>query len=335
MFSLISVPPRSLQPARSIWATPGSPIFTQLAWMFGISAPYAKPGDGVDEHGLAERRAAPRLALEVDRRRHVHERKADELGEPDGADRHRLLLQVAGAHDVAGPVDRLLDGTEHHRHVGVQADPVRHPVRLEPLLGVDLVGAQDRPDLVVEDLRRGAGQRRQPDVLQPAHVRLEVFAEPLGAFGHLEGGEPVDVHVGHRVLHGPGDVDVVVAVEVRVDAALQGDLGGPHVPALERPLGDVVERQQVRRAAQVERQRALREPAELALERAHVGVVDVPVRHPRQRLADQFGPHPIGGLGDGEHVGSASLEQRHDLVDARLVTGLDAGEHLGHRTSRR
>ena len=61
------------------------------------------------------------------------------------------------------------------------------------------------------------------------------------------------VHVGHRLLHGPGDVDVVVAVEVGVDAALQGDLGGAERRGLACPVGDVVEGEQVRRAAQVER----------------------------------------------------------------------------------
>ena len=100
-------------------------------------------------------------------------------------------------------MDRLLDRAEHHRDVRVQADPVGDSVRLEPFLGVDLVGAQDRPDLVVEDLRRGAGQRRQTGILQPAQVRLEVLAEPLRAFGHLERGEPVDVHVRHGVPSRP------------------------------------------------------------------------------------------------------------------------------------
>ncbi len=51
----------------------------------------------------------------------------------------------------------------------------------------------------------------------------------------------------------------------------------PSSQRLAAALGDVVERQQVRRAAQVERQRALGEPAEPALERADVGVVDVAV----------------------------------------------------------
>jgi hypothetical protein len=75
----------------------------------------------------------------------------------------------------------------------------------------------------------------------------------------------VDVHVGHGVLHRPGDVDVVVAVEVGVDAALQVTSVAPEVGAPRGPLGDVVEGEQVRRAAQVERQRALENPQNLHL----------------------------------------------------------------------
>ena len=106
---------------------------------------------------------AARLPLQEDRRRHVHERQRHELGEAAG-----LLLQRAGAHEVAGDVHRPLDVPEHDRDVRAQADRVRGAVRLEPLLGVDLVGADDRADLVVEDLGRGAGQRREPGLLQPA-----------------------------------------------------------------------------------------------------------------------------------------------------------------------
>ena len=115
----------------------------------------------------------------------------------------------------------------------LQPDRVGGPMGLEPLLGVDLVGAEDGPDLVVEDLGRGAGQRAQPGVAEAGQVGGERLVEALGALGDLERGEAVDVHVGHRVLHRPGDVDVVVAVEARVDAALQADLGGAQVGRLD------------------------------------------------------------------------------------------------------
>ena len=126
-----------------------------------------------------------------------------------------------------------------------------------------------------------------------AQVVGQRLAEALGALGDLERGEAVDVDVGRGVLHRPGDVDVVVAVEVGVDAALQADLGGAELGAPRRTrAGDVVEGEQVRRAPQVERQRALGEAAELALERADVRVVDVAVVDEGDHVAD--GPRGAG-----------------------------------------
>ena len=153
MFSSISVPPRSLPPASRSWRAPAAPSFTHDAWTLGMSVAVGDAGDGVHEQRLAEGRAPAGLALQVDRRRHVHERQADELGEAAG-----LLLQVAGDDEVPGPRPGLLDRAEHDRDVAAQPDRVGGAVGLEPLLGVDLVGAQDGPDLVVEDLGRGAGQ---------------------------------------------------------------------------------------------------------------------------------------------------------------------------------
>ena len=87
----------------------------------------------------------------------------------------------------------LLDGPEHDGDVGPQPDAVGGPVGLEPLLGVDLVGAQHGADLVVEDLRRRAGQGGQPRLFQAAEVVGEGLAEAPGPLGDLECGEAVDV----------------------------------------------------------------------------------------------------------------------------------------------
>ena len=49
-----------------------------------------------------------------------------------------------------------------------------------------LSGQSSRPDLVVEDLGGGAGQRPEAGVHQSAEVDGERLAQPLGALGHLE-----------------------------------------------------------------------------------------------------------------------------------------------------
>ena len=142
---------------------------------------------------------------------------------------------VAGHDEVPRPRPRLLDRAEHDRDVAAQPDRVGGAVGLEPLVGRDLVGAEDGADVVVEDLGGGARQAAQPGVHEPAQVVGQRLAEALGALGDLEGGEAVDVDVGRGVLHGPGDVDVVVAVEARVDAALEADLGGAEVATPRAP----------------------------------------------------------------------------------------------------
>ena len=120
-----------------------------------------------------------------------------------------------------------------------------------------------------------------------------------------------------------------------MDSTLQRHLGRAEIPAFLGSLGDVVQREQVRRAAQVERQRTLREAAEPALEGAHVRVVDVAVGDPRERVTDDLAPHLIGVITHGGDLRAPSLQQRLDLADRRLLTGVDASEHLGDRTSDR
>ena len=98
------------------------------------------------------------------------------------------------------------------------------------------------------------GNVESPASFASGQVLTEVHAEPAGAFGHLERGEAVDVDVRRDLLHGPRDVEVVVAVEVRVDAALQADLRRAAVDRLEHPPLDLLDPEQVRVAPQVERE---------------------------------------------------------------------------------
>ena len=286
--------------------------------------------DRVDEQHLPERRARPGPPLEVERRGHVHERERHELGEAAG-----LGLQGPGPHQMAGDVDRRFDVAEHDGDVRAQTDLVGAAVRVEPLVGRDLVGADDGAHLVVEDLRRGAGQRREPGLVEGGEVVGQRHAEAAGALGHLERGERVEVEVGGDLLHRPGHVEVVVAVEVGVDPALEADLGGAVVDGLEDPPLDLVTVQEVRVATQVQGERALREGAEPAAERADVRVVDVAVPHEGDDVTDRVASQLVGDVGDQAHVGAPRREQRDDLVDVGGLAGQDPVEDLADRAARR
>ena len=239
-----------------------------------------KAGDRVHQERLSERRSATGLALEVDGRCHVHEWQRHEFSETAGA-----LVKVSGGDDVAGPVERLLDGAEHDRHIRCETDAVGGFVCVEPFLSRDLVRTDDRADAVVEDLRRCTWERSQTDLHQSAKVVLQRFAEAFGSLCHLERSETVDVNAGCCFGDRTADVDVIVPIEVRVDAALQRHLGRAEGLCLGCAARDVFEGEQVRLSSQVERERAFGEAAESTFERADVGVVDVAVVNPRDRLA--------------------------------------------------
>src|ERR1019366_512838 len=124
--------------------------------------------------------------------------------------------------------------------------------------------------------------------------------------------------------------EVVVAVEVRVDATLKADLGGTGVLCLHDAPGDLVELEQVGAATKVQRQRTFGERAELALERADVCVVDVPVHHEGDHIADRPSPQLVRDFGDRDDFATPGGEQLDDLVLADLLTSERALEHFAH-----
>ena len=88
-------------------------------------------------------------------------------------------------------------------------------------------------------------------------------------------------------MHRAGDVDVEVAVEARVDAALQADLGGAELRTprgTRSAISSRVSRYGVPR--RLSDSGPLEKPQKRALEGAHVGVVDVAVDHVGDVVAD-------------------------------------------------
>ncbi len=277
--------------------------------MFVIAGMERQPRDGVQEQRLAEGRPGTRPALEPHRRFHVHERQRHELREAS-----RPLLLRARPQQVASPVLGRLDVPEHDRHVRAQADAVRGCVHGEPLVGRDLVRADHRAHLVVQDLGGGPGKRAEAERAKPLQVLLERKPECLGSLPHLERGEGVDVQLGQL---GPDRLDhrgVVVAREGRVDAALEADLGRASIPGLARPPDDLVERDEVGRATQVRRQPALREGAEAAAEVADVRVLDVPGDDVADLVAAHLAPQPVGRREHALALLAAGLEEADELL---------------------
>ncbi len=130
-------------------------------------------------------------------------------------------------------------------------------------------------------------------------VLLEPETERRRPLPDLEGRERVNVDARHRLLDRAHDVRVVVAGERRVDPALQADLGRTALPCLARAANDLLERDEVRRAAQVPRELSLREGAEATAEVADVRVLDVPGDDVRHLVAADLPAEIVRG---GEHA---------------------------------
>jgi len=99
-------------------------------------------------------------------------------------------------------------------------------VRFEPLLGVILSGHSTARTGSSKISAAVPGRVFEARFAQAHQVVGQGDLGALRPLGDLEGGEAVDVDGGRRLAHGLDHVHVVVAVEVRVDATLQADLGG-------------------------------------------------------------------------------------------------------------
>jgi hypothetical protein len=104
----------------------------------------------------------------------VYERQGDELREPAG-----LVLDPEDDPQVGDPVVRVVDVAVHHRRGARDAEPVGGGDDLDPHRGGELAIGEHPADLVVEDLRGGAGQGAQP--ASRALSRKSVIDWPLRA----------------------------------------------------------------------------------------------------------------------------------------------------------
>ena len=119
------------------------------------------------------------------------------------------------------------------------------------------------------------------------------------------------MHARHGGLYGFQNTDIGVAGVFGMNAALHADLGAAPLPGFLRAALDLLVGKVVGPPAQVLRQLALGEGAELALEIADVGVVDVAVDDEADQIAVDLRPQPVGGPHHGGEVPASCLEQPH------------------------
>src|SRR5699024_12862670 len=126
-----------------------------------------------------------------------------------------VVLDIVSSNDVTCPRSGLFDRTEHDRDVRSQSDAMRDAVGFEPFVGIDLVRAENGTDGIVEDLRCRPGKTRQTGIDESSQIVRERFVETTGAFGHLQGGETVNMQLRCGTVAGSSDADVRVTNERR------------------------------------------------------------------------------------------------------------------------
>ena len=197
---------------------------------------------------------------------------------------------------------------------------------LDPGPGGQLALGEDPADLVVEDLRGGAGDRVEAGLAGLDQEVLDREAGARGAVDDLHRRERVHVHAGDPLLHGGGEVEVRRAGQLGVDAALHADLGGAQLPGLLGAVGDLLEGE----AEGVGVGAALGERAEAAADVADVGEVDVAVDDVGHLVAHGVAAQVVGQPADRVEVGALGRDQR-----VRLLVGDPRRVPLGRPQGRR
>ena len=125
----------------------------------------------------------------------MDEGQGDQFTESTGS-----FLQIPQAQEMARPIHRSFDMAEHDGRGTAKSEAVRGLHHFQPLVGIDLVGTQRRPDFVIEDFRRRAGQGAEPFITQHAEIRIERQAKRLCPLEDFQWREGVDVKIGQRGL---------------------------------------------------------------------------------------------------------------------------------------
>ena len=108
-----------------------------------------------------------------------------------------------------------------------------------------LSGHRYRPHFIIQNLCRSARQRAKTGGFQRREELADRDAERRRALVHFERRERVHVHAGHGLANRRADVEIGLAREARLDAALHAHFSRAALPGFARAPGDLVERQRV------------------------------------------------------------------------------------------
>src|SRR5262249_49115295 len=131
---------------------------------------------------------------------------------------------------------------------------------------------------------------------------------------------------GRCALHRAADLEIGLAGELWMDAALETDLRRALLPRFARALADFLEGEEVGHVAQAGLGGRLREGAERARAGADVRVVDVAIQEVGRGVADARASQLVRGVADRAGGTVTRPEQGDDLGFVQRAPGEDFGD---------
>ena len=137
----------------------------------------------------------------------------------------------------------------------------------------------------------------------------------------------MNMHSGLGRLHGPQDVDIGLSGVVRMDPALEADLGRALRPGFRRSPGNLLKGEIVRPVACSGLGRSLGERTEAAAIGADVCVVDISIDDVRYDLALSRPAHFVSRSNDRLRGGAPGREQRDQIARRQRLPSLRPREN--------
>ncbi len=190
---------------------------------------------------------------------------------------------------------------------------MRRAHHVQPLRGIDLVGADHRPHIVIENFGRRPRQSRQSGVFQTRKIAVKRFTQAFRAMGNFQRRKRMDMNVRRGSADGLQQAAIGVAIELGVDTTLHAHFCCAARHRFGGTATDFLVGQDIGRPAQILRP-AFGKCAKGAAVQTYIGVVDIAIDHESHGLARSLRAQDISSLCDARHIGPFCGKQRDDIA---------------------
>ena len=236
----------------------------------------------------------------------------------EGLESAGLVLERPQLQQVVDAVLFVLDVAVEHGAVRLEAQVVRRARHLDPLVGRDLVVADNAPHPFAEDLGAASGERVHAGLDQPRDRFGVGGPRSLRQVGDLHHGQRLQVHPREALLQAAEHLAVPIQRQFGVQSADDVKLRDRLAIPVARRFPRLLERHGV--GARVLGPFA--ERAQPATRHANVGGVDVPVDVEVGDVAVQPLAHQVGHITHRQQVRCAVERQAVFVIEAHSCRGL-------------